>query len=300
MVEYGVMNGILCIFLIIFSLTALAEEGNTSFEEIKQTIVEKHKALHITTSDSVKSQLCYELAVAYYLDQEIDKAFQYFLKALKTAPALTPIDMEKEESSLYLQALDDYLAQAGGDPIRVAKELLDKYGKVAKENREYLYLNFLIATAYANLGQYDDFFERFFQGFPYLHDSFLAYKTRGILYLRLSQHAINLHERHAYQEEAFHYLTLALDRNVNDSSLYKVLIFLAKDEKNDAMILTYLQKMVENKAAIPRGDIYLYVREAVTLQEFALGQEIIDQARAIYDYSRAISAAQEYLNQHRG
>jgi hypothetical protein len=57
--------------------------------------------------------------------------------------------------------------------------------------------------------------------------------------------------------------------------LYKILIFLAKDEKNDALVLNYLQKMVEHEARISRGDIYLYVRETVALREPAIGHMIL-------------------------
>lgn len=273
---------------------------HASFVEIKEAIAEKQKTLLEVQSNEERSRLYFDLSLAYYSDQETDKAFENFLEALKLAPSKTLLDTDEKEAELYQRALNDYLSQAGSDPIRVAKELLDDYGEIATQNTSYISLNFLIATAYANLGKYEDFFERFYRGFPYLKETFLAYKIQGILYLRLSQHGKSAEERYAFQKEAFQYLTHALDRNPKDPSLYKVLIFLAKDEKKDGLILTYLRKMVEYQTHIPRSDIYLYVREAVAMGEIELGQKIVDQARALYDYSRSISAAQEYLNQHRG
>ena len=240
----------------------------------------------------------FELALAYYQDQEIDQAFSHFLEALKRAPKCAHISMQEEESLLYQRALQDYLTCAGGGPIHMAKELLQEYAEIADKNPHFLHLNFLIATAYANIGKYDDFFDRFYRGFPYLHETSLAFKTKGILYLRLSHHGKSREERAHYQREAVHYLALALDRNPQDSSLYKVLIFLAKDENNIELIRSYLRKIIENKIALPRSDIYIYVQEAATLGELELGQKIIDQARALYEYSRAVSDAQEYLNQH--
>lgn len=268
--------------------------------DIKEEIAAYQKELRAAQSENLRGELHYQLACALFRDQEVDKAFHHFLIALKSIPLKPTPQMKQEEKKLYEAALCDYLGGAGSYPVRVAKQMLERYGEPAKANSEWVHLNFLMATAYANLGLYNDFFESFYHAFPYLGETFLAHKTRGILYVRLSQHGRSPEERHAYQEEAFHYLTLALDRNPEDSSLYKVLIFLAKDEKNDSLVLKYLQKMVEHKAHISRSDIYLYVREAVALGESVLGQQIIDLACTQYDFSRAISAAQEYLNQCRG
>lgn len=264
--------------------------------EIKEEIASYQKELFQQETDEIHCKL----ASAYFRDQEIDKAFQHFLCALKLISQEPAPEMCLEEKRHYEAALADYLNGAGSDPVKLAKQLLEAYGAAADANPEWIHLNFLIATAYANLGQYDTFFDRFFRGYRYLGDTFLAYKTRGVLYLRLAQHGRSPEERHADREEAFNCLTRALDRNPIDSSLYKVLIFLAKDEKNDALVLNYLQKMVEHEAHISRGDIYLYVREAAALGEPDLGQQIIDLARAQYEFSRGITAAQEYLNQCRG
>lgn len=287
------MKFIFLVIVVLFPIFVCAEEG------VKQIIVEKKQALYKASGASERSQIYYELALAYFRDQEIDRAFYHFLEALKHQTRSVPLEMDQDEREIYQKALSDYLTYSGGDPIHLAEELLQKYGETALQHPNYLHLNFLIATAYANLGQYGDFFSRFYRGYPYLHDTFLAYKTQGILNLRLSHHSISSDERTQFQEEAFHNLTLALTRNPLDASVYKVLIFLAKDEKNTDLILSYLQKMVKNKVALPRSDICLYIKEAVALGEFALGQEIIDQARSHYEYSRAITAAQEYLNQHR-
>ncbi len=283
----------LSIFLLTLSLSA-------SESELKSAISLFENELSEISSESRKSELHYQLANAFYHDQEVDKAFQHFLLALKSVENKPQPQMSAEEKMLYEAALGVYLKGTGNDPARVAKQMLDNYEESAEAHPEWMHLNFLMATAYANLGRYDIFFDRFYQGFPYLGETFLAYKTRGILYLRLAQHAISPEERYTYHEEAMRQLTSALERNKNDSGLYKLLIFLAKDEKTDALVLSYLQKMVEHKVHISRGDIYLYVREAVVLGDPSLGQEIIDLARSQYEFSRALSAAQEYLNQCRG
>ncbi|MCC5832964.1 MAG: hypothetical protein JJU12_07990 [Chlamydiales bacterium] len=260
--------------------------------EIKEEIATLQNALARRSNDETH----FKLAHAYFRDQEVDKAFRHFLSALKLISPEPAPEMSPEEKFLYEAALTDYLKGGGSDPTKIAGEMIEDYGEAADSHPEWIHLNFLIAAAYGNLGRYDTFFDRFFHGYRFLGDSFLAYKILGILCLRLSRHGHCLGEGDAEREEAFDYLTRALERNPIDPSLYNVLIFLAKNEKNDALVLNYLQKMVEMQAHIPRGEIYLYVQEAVALGEFDLGQEIIDLAGMQYEFSRAISIAQEYLN----
>lgn len=287
--------GILIIFLIICPLTLF---GAT--EALKERIAEKEAALRTVVSEGEKSELFYQLSIAYYQDQEIEKAFGHFLEALKFSQKKRLPKWDKKEFVLYTQALDDYLAHAGHNPIEEANTLIERYGETANQNPHYLHLNFLIATAYANLGKYDCFFEKFFRGYPFLQETFLAYKTRGVLYLRLAQHSRFPEERRKLKQEAFQCLTTALQLGPKDASLYKILIGLAKDEGNNELILCYLQKVTGSKTMIPRSDIYFYVREAAALKEFDLGQKVIDQAKEHYDYSRALLEAQDYLNQFRG
>ncbi len=72
--------------------------------------------------------------------------------------------------------------------------------------------------------------------------------------MRLSQRGRNEKSADAFRE-AFRHLTLALDRNQKDLSLYKILIFLAKDQENEFSDSFLPTKIVENEAQIPRSDI---------------------------------------------
>ena len=283
--------------LVVTLIFCAVQLRGADFSEIKKEIEAKESALILATSEAEKSRLLYELALAYFQDQETEKAFLHFLEALKWVEAKTPPPMDFTESSLYNRALDLYLSGESADPTLRAKELLESYGECAAQNPHYLHLNFLVATAFANLGRYGEFFERFYKGYAYLQQSFLAYKTRGILCVRLSQHCKSSDLRCILRGEAMHYLTHALNLKPNDPSLYRTLVFLAKDEKNEEMILTYLQRLIENQVGIARGDICLYVKEAVALGDYKLGQALIDLAKRFYEYSRALSCAQEYLNQ---
>ncbi|MBI3900545.1 MAG: hypothetical protein HY324_00175 [Chlamydiia bacterium] len=238
----------------------------------------------------------YERALAAYAEQDIDHAFADFLQALTFVEKKTP---SSEEMHLYEEAYGEYLKLSGGDPERGALTLLEKYETVAFQHPEYVCLHFLLATAYANLGRYEEFFQGFYRGYPYLVDSSLAYKTQGVLWLRRAHRSGITQERAAFQKEAWRLLTFALERSPQDAGLYKVLIFLAKDEKKEELLLSYLEGIVKNKVILPRSDLYLYVRECVSLGAQELGQQMVNQAKEHYAYSRALLAAQEYLDEQR-
>lgn len=279
-------------------LLVLSTLSNAS--ETKDKIDWLNKELKRIQSDGDKAKIYYELAQEYFADQELDQAFQYFLLSLDATPFQGMPTLTQEEKEIYEAALADYLEGVGSDPVRFANRMLEKYGEIAEEHEGWIFLNFLLASSYANLGHFEEFFHRFYRAYPFLGETFLAYKTKGILYLRLAQHGRDPEERCAYRQEALACLAKALNSNPKDSSLYKVLIFLAKDEKNDILVLNYLRKIVENKVQMARGDIYPYVQEAVKQGEYELGQRIIDLASDHFAYSRALIAAQEYLNQCKG
>lgn len=258
-----------------------------SFDEVKKELTVCKSLLE---ENPKNAEAHYRLAQAYYIDQELDEAFKHFLFALDFVEPKEALSLDNSK-----EAIDFYVSQTGSDPVRAAADLLIRYKEDTSQQTR-----FILSMAYANLGQYATFFSDFYEGYPHYAESFLAYKTRGILALRLAQHEKELGRLASYREEAFKHLTTALEHYPYDASLYKVLIFLAKDEKNDALIGTYLHKIVDHTVKVARADIYLYVREAVTLDDLDIAQALIDQAKEQYEYSRAISAAEDYLNQHRG
>lgn len=267
-----------------------------TFDQVKEKIAAYHSQLGKAESAHRESEIHYQLALAYFADQEIDQAFGHFLQALHSAPVLEKKTMNSEEEKWFNEAMTFYDGPSGKDPIKCAQAMIDQFEQKALAHEEYLHLNMLLGVAYANLEKYDLFFEKFYRSYPHLRDTFLAAKTEGILYLRLARHSKSPEEKHLFEEEAFRCLDQALERNPQDSNLYKVMIFFAQEKSNDQLVLSYLQKMIEADAPIARGDVYLYVREAVAMGDFSLGQKIIDKACQLYDYSRAVSAAQEYLN----
>lgn len=238
----------------------------------------------------------YERALGYYYDQEIDKGFESFLEALSGAQQIPEYLFAKEEEQMYLTALEMYLVDGANDPIKTAANLLEKWGPTVEEHPEYHHLQFLLATAYGNLGLYDDFFEKFYCRFAAFKDSFLAKKIQGILHVRLAQHSKTMDERKKHQAHALHFLQLAALQNTEDMGIYKALVFLAKELGQLAEIKATLEKVACSSAKIPRSDFLIHIHEAVKIEEFLLAQQIIDKATKEYEYSRSLIAAQEYLN----
>ncbi|MFN0065057.1 MAG: hypothetical protein ACKVOH_02335 [Chlamydiales bacterium] len=252
-----------------------------NFEGVKEEIRDCEYKLESAKHAQEKSELYYRLSQAYFLDQERDKAFEFFLLALE----MTPFGESLCDDPLYQEAFAFY-------QTATPQEMIEKY---AKRDTENIALNFLLATGYANLGEFDRFFTHFYKGYPHFKESYLAYKTQGIMWLHLAQRSTDVEEKRLFQKRAVEYFRSALDQYPEDAGLYRLIIFLAHDEKNEAMMLSYLQKLVDHQIAFTRGDIFFYVRTAVELKKFAVAKRILARAKELYDYSKAISAAEELL-----
>lgn len=239
---------------------------------IKEEIKECEKELRVEPHP----EIYYRLAQATLKDQEPDRAFLYFLQALDmTQKRPCTLDLKK-----FNEAFNRYLR--GEKPSELTKLAGDDPA-----------LNFLVATAFANLGDFQKFFELFFSAYPQFKGSFLDFKTRGIIYLRLSQRDIENRER--YLKEATSYLERALALNSDDGALYRALILLAKDAKKEADVLSYLERLSKSEAMIGRDEIYPYVEECVTLGALDVAWKILERVKALYAYSRSIVAAEELL-----
>ena len=122
-----------------------------------------------------------KLALAYYRDQEDEKAFKTYLDALDLAPRLTPTAESPEEKQLYDEALELYLQNTGPAAHDAANTIREKYSGILALHPDYYHLNFIVAAAFANLGMFDEFFDKFYRSYQYFPDSFMAYKTKAIL-----------------------------------------------------------------------------------------------------------------------
>jgi len=260
------------------------------FIEQKNELATLHEKLSMAPQDA---HVHYRLALAYFRDQEVDKAFFHFLKSLDCKEK-EPTDTK--ESPLYLEALQLYLDQCAIDPISCAEQLIEKYEKLSAATPQDLQLTLLLATAYANTGKFDLFFEHFFRIYPFLNDHYLVYKARGIILSRLIKHGVDQEAKKKDQRQMVQELEHALQKEPRDASLYKILILCADEEDNGAQMIAYLKNLLLHRVKFPRSDICFYVYAAANRGELELAKKILDLAKEYYPYSKNIIASLDYLN----
>lgn len=275
------------IFLLFFLALPIAAFSG----EIKLLILEKEKALEKAKTATQKSVLYYELAQSYWKDQDHEKAFRHFLLALKNSEKSQTYEMCEAEKNLYDEALQYYLQEGAIDPLKTAETIISRYGPLADKNKDYLFLNMLVASSYANLGDFEKFFTFFYENYSKLTASFLADKAIAMLNLRLYAIAIVPDEKKHFEKASIQHLKSALEKNGTDSSIYKFLMLFSSDEPK----LFYLEKLCENKVKLPRGEILFYINEAKKLSQKELGLKIIEIQSSHYQYSRSIEEAKIYL-----
>lgn len=239
-----------------------------------------------------------QLAIAYYKDQEHEKAFIAFLEALLTSNE-QPATASKNETEAYQKALKIYLEDAGLSPIETARKILGKFETHDQEIKDDPHLNFLIALSYANLGQYDRFFEKFYDSYVNNPQHFLVYKAKAALCIKLYERAKTLEERTAQADWIIRHAQKALELNPQDTSLYRMILGFTPPDKKANRLKTIIEKLIDRNIVVARQDIAYYNELAIFFQQYDLAQKFLDKARSWYAYSRVIHEAQEYLNQQR-
>lgn len=244
------------------------------------------------------NKILLSLSRAYLKDQDREKAIQTFLEALKSAEhSEEEYSLSDEERALYDEALAVYVGGVNRKTSDIAKELRERYSNIVDQHEDYYMLNFLLAVASANLNDFDDFFDRFYRSYVVFPESYMAYKTQGILYLMLWERAKTPSERQYYRHYVMDNLRQALSKNDQDITLYKLLIVMSDDKDKKQALNTYLTMLLNINLMIPRLDVYYYVSEAVDCKEHDLARQVIDKAGEWYEYSRAVVEAEQILKQ---
>lgn len=245
-----------------------------------------------------KTQDYFSLSIAYLDDQEIEKSFRAFLKAIEVAPLKNPPPMTAVEKSLFEEGVALYLKE-NSHPENLSTLILEKYEAISKAHPEFYHLNLLIAVSYANLSStcadFQRFFNTFYAVYPYVSSEFLTFKTLGIMHLRLMQIAQNETIREAERNVALVFLHKALETNENDPTLFKILMIQAIEKKEKSSLLSYLEKMVSSSVVMPRKDICFTINAALDCNRVDLGEKLLALAKKEYDYSRAIIEAEACL-----
>lgn len=286
-------------FLIAMLLPVVQTIGNERVfdsSDWKQAIASLQQQLKSASPEALGS-LKAKLAITYYKDQQQEKAFQTFLDALDAANIHVPYTISSEEQTFYDEGLKTYLGHHALVSQEVAAQLQQRYAPVMAEHPDYHLLGFLLASAYANLGKYEDFFDLFYSSYSYFPKHFLAYKTKAILHIKIFEREPKGDLREQERAKIVDNLKAAIQSYPQDGSLYKLMLQFAPEALKPSFVETYLNKIIDDNIMVPRTDIPFYVQQAVAKKDFKLAQKFIDKAQEWYQFSRMVNASQEYLNQ---
>jgi len=261
---------------------------------LKETIAELQQII-----DQQKEKGAHEkkLALAYYRDQDLERAFRTFLKALDDAEIVAPpAEMSHSEDILYREALKFYLNSRHDSPQEIAETLKTLYGNAVKLHPDYYHLGYLLALAYANLNHFDQFFDQFYNS--YLHDPehFLAYKTKAILHIKLHDMAKTPQDKEKERQEILKNLRLAKKRFPKDLSLYKMEIAFSEEKEKSEAVKNSVKAFIEGNFIIPRTELPFYFDQLLAFGHLDLARQFLQKAREWYPYSRTLDAAQELIN----
>lgn len=276
-------------FFLFFSFTLFAQEQG---DLLKKEIEQIQAALSTATDDKV-SLLKKDLAIAYYKDQNQEKAFQLFLEACDLSLKKSD-QISDEEAKLYEDALKLYLDSALSTK-KQAERILEQYGKVMDKHPNYVQLGYLVALSYANQNDFIRFFELFYKSYAACPEHFLAYRTKGILNGKLFSFAKTMAGKETYRKNVVGCLISALEKGPDDLSLYKVLLANVKSEDH-ATISLCLNKIIDRNIIIPRAEICFFFQKIIDARLFDLAQRFLNQAHQWYPESRILDDLQGKIN----
>lgn len=240
-----------------------------------------------------------QLAIAYYKDQEHEKAFEIFLEALEHETPKEAYKISDEENKIYGKALKIYLDHAGLTPNETAQKIALQFGPVYEKNPDFHSLGYLLAVGHANLGQYDPFFDAFYKSYISNPKHFLAFKTKAALHIKLFERAATDAHRQEHRRQILRYAQQAVALQPNDSSIYRMILGFTEEKSKGAVLSSYLNKIIDQNILIPRIDIPYYAEIAIAFEQYDLAQKFLNKAKDWYAYSRVINVAQMHLDEVR-
>jgi hypothetical protein len=245
---------------------------------------------------SQSSPAALENSIVLYKQQQQEKAFQIFIEALALVPLtqVTP-KISAEEDEVYQQALKLYLTTKNERLCSGSQELLSRYAPILEAHPEYEQLAFIVAAAYANLGDYAHFFDLFYRAYLQYPNHYLAHKTQAILSIKLFERALPGQEKERWRSKILFHLDQAQQLYPMDISIYRLMILYAPAEQRPTYVADSLKKIIAGDIVIPRLDLEFYVQQALSLNDIELIQSFLDKASEWYHYSRILNAARQQL-----
>ncbi|KAF3363147.1 Uncharacterized protein PHSC3_000334 [Chlamydiales bacterium STE3] len=268
--------------------------GALALEEAKfESISAQQDTQSLSDKDLGTSQK--NLALDLYKDQETIEAIKVFLKALENAQLLEPVTMGHDEKVFYDGALGIYL-NPRNSPYESATIIKKRYGINFFSHPAYYHLGYLVAIAYANLSQFDRFFNLFYASYRRLPEHYLAYKAKAILHNKLYDFAKKLEEKEKERQLIVENLQMAKKLYPKDFSLYKMEILFSENQAKNDVVERNVKELLLNHYIIPRNELPFYIDELLAHGHFDLAKELIKNAKEWYPFGRGLDSAEEFIN----
>jgi len=239
-------------------------------------------------------------AIAAYQDQKEREAFSLFIEELSTGNPSNSGNPSVEEKIHYEKALKLYLKHHGTEKFQqVSKKIIADYQEIVDRHPEYALLDFLVAASYANQGNFEEFFPRFYRSYQQYPDSYMAHRTLAILHLKLLQKTPHPDARQSVRQKIYLHAHEASRLYPEDTSLYHLMITYSEKEKKGDVVRESLRKILEENMMVPRKDVPFFTKSALETDQEELAVKFVGQAKTHYDYSRMVEKAEKLIERHK-
>ena len=233
-----------------------------------------------------RSKLLLEKAKLLCKDQKLSEAQEAFLEAIAIYPIRDVGAVSAEERDEIRSMIPLYLAASGSEE-NTKKLELQTQKKLNDHPRNSSFKYFLAAVS-ANRNDFVSFFDQFYQAYMERPDSYLAWKMRGVLHLRLFEGSSAENLRIYHRERAVEFLQTAFSREPQDGSLIAKLVFLLPQQQRKNLLEKVFQDVSQMDVPLQRSECIYLVKEAISVRSIDVAKKLIGKANIWYEYSRAI------------
>lgn len=239
-------------------------------------------------SASDKSAAQVKLAKALWQDQDQEGAFRVYLGALESADCSSVDEMGSDEQKAFNEAFALYKGKPPEEAAEYSRRIIAGYARLAELHPEWSRLGLLVALAEANLGEFDLFFDRFYNSYCRNPDHFLSLKTLAILHIKLLERAKSGAVREEERGITLNYLKRAADLCPEDLSLRRLEIAMSSPEERDKTVRQVLNKILSLTIIPSRVDTLYFVRLARSLNDDELLGRWVKKGLEWYPDSRSL------------
>ncbi|MCE5315850.1 MAG: hypothetical protein LLG04_00625 [Parachlamydia sp.] len=228
----------------------------------------------------------------------MEKSFRAYIQALASAEKKPASPTTEDERKLYGDALKIYLDGAHA-PRETAQHLLQLYSDTIRMQPDFLELRLVVTTAYANLGNFDEFFPLFYPAYCAYPDHYLSHKTQAVLHIKLFERCRNVSEREAERTAVLFHVKEAIQKYPEDIGLYKLWLLFAEEQNKDREVEACLNKILNSPMIIARSDLPFFAQQALDARRSDLAERLMEKGRVWYPYSRGLDSIQQALDDYK-